>query len=692
MRYCWEDSSLDREGMLFIRQGQQVDISCKTLECIGYLLENRHRVVGYDELIRRIWGHDSIGNNQLCQVILAARRVLGDNGRTQRLIRTAPGLGYRWVGPAIEVDDLTLLSQPPLSTTETVRASAPLATSDPCEVRQAVVTTIPTDPLDTVVESDKALPARALRGKSTRFLIVALLFTAAMILLGIGYATMRPMRGQLPPAAAISPNAKNFSELEGKLAAGKLEDVRESLAVLPPQMANSLDAKLLEIRLDILRGRYDEASTKIDALSLRVRQPKDSIWLARVLTLKSQNDMRLEKSGSETIKSAQQAIDVLQSLGDSVPARELGDALGARGSALSRSGRTDEAMHDMVKARDLYLSIDDQESAALIASNLARILMRTGRLHEALETLVATWITLKANERPIDSIFTLNTISRIQAELLHWDAALTSNNNALRILRTVPNTDRRERVLMVRVFLLTQKGRLNEARAHLEEAKSNEHGTDGVSPPIEAMYHLESGDPDRALQTLRSSKRPIQPDYNFNPMLEDKEGLLLLWIMATQAKAAAGDPVPALPATQYAALATPKTAAGQIARGRWLWARGEQQAAEAQLRLALQEARRMGQTYRMMLASETLIGILLERGDIEAAQVALDDLRAQDPMHVDRDYRISLLDLKIALSHGEPERIRKSYQKSRMLAGERQIPGDIVERYRAAISSVSAKR
>jgi DNA-binding winged helix-turn-helix (wHTH) protein len=58
MQYRWDDYSLNREGALLTRLGQQVDASRKVLDCISYLLEHRDRVVGHDELMHKMWGHD----------------------------------------------------------------------------------------------------------------------------------------------------------------------------------------------------------------------------------------------------------------------------------------------------------------------------------------------------------------------------------------------------------------------------------------------------------------------------------------------------------------------------------------------------------------------------------------------------------------------------------------------------------
>ena len=129
MQYRWDDFTLDRAGSLLTRRGEQIDVTRKVLDCICYLVEQRHRVVSHDELIRRLWGHDNVTNHQLAQVVLSARRTLGDDGQAQRLIRTMPGLGYRWVSAVSEgTDTVALAAEEPVpmatAATEQDRAAA----------------------------------------------------------------------------------------------------------------------------------------------------------------------------------------------------------------------------------------------------------------------------------------------------------------------------------------------------------------------------------------------------------------------------------------------------------------------------------------------------------------------------------------------------------------------------------------
>ena len=115
MQYRWSDFSLDRKGASLTRAGRRVEVSRRVLDCIDHLLERRDRVVGYDELIFAIWGHHEVSNHQLSQIVLQARKAIGDDGQAQHSIRTIPGIGYRWVAilrPSEEQTEPAITPQP----------------------------------------------------------------------------------------------------------------------------------------------------------------------------------------------------------------------------------------------------------------------------------------------------------------------------------------------------------------------------------------------------------------------------------------------------------------------------------------------------------------------------------------------------------------------------------------------------
>ena len=97
--YRFGDFTLDAACRELRRGGAPVELSSKPFSCVLYLIENRHRVVDRDELMRAVWGHVHLTESVLGQAIRQARQVLGDSGEDQQVIKTVRGFGYRWAAP-----------------------------------------------------------------------------------------------------------------------------------------------------------------------------------------------------------------------------------------------------------------------------------------------------------------------------------------------------------------------------------------------------------------------------------------------------------------------------------------------------------------------------------------------------------------------------------------------------------------
>ena len=70
----------------------------QVLSLLFHLVENRDRLVSKDELVATIWGGRAISDSAISSRIKSARKLLGDDGEAQRLIRTVHGKGFRFVG------------------------------------------------------------------------------------------------------------------------------------------------------------------------------------------------------------------------------------------------------------------------------------------------------------------------------------------------------------------------------------------------------------------------------------------------------------------------------------------------------------------------------------------------------------------------------------------------------------------
>jgi DNA-binding winged helix-turn-helix (wHTH) protein/pimeloyl-ACP methyl ester carboxylesterase len=111
--YVFGTCEVDPARFELRRGGAVIHVQPQVFGVLRYLLEHRHRVVPKAELLDAVWGDRYVSDATLCSRIKAARRAIGDDGASQRLIATVHGVGYRFVGDAAEpTTDGTLPSQP----------------------------------------------------------------------------------------------------------------------------------------------------------------------------------------------------------------------------------------------------------------------------------------------------------------------------------------------------------------------------------------------------------------------------------------------------------------------------------------------------------------------------------------------------------------------------------------------------
>lgn len=106
MLYLFEHFVLDDERRELRTDSSKVlPVGPQVFDLLVYLIKNRERVVSKDDLISSVWGGRIVSNSTLDSHINAARKVLDDSGKEQRLIRTAARKGIRFVGQVIEKAD-----------------------------------------------------------------------------------------------------------------------------------------------------------------------------------------------------------------------------------------------------------------------------------------------------------------------------------------------------------------------------------------------------------------------------------------------------------------------------------------------------------------------------------------------------------------------------------------------------------
>lgn len=79
------------------RGGVSVPVEPEVFEVVRILVERQVDLVTKEDLLDLLWGTRFVRESSLTSRIKQARRVLGENGRTQRVIAAVHGRGYRFV-------------------------------------------------------------------------------------------------------------------------------------------------------------------------------------------------------------------------------------------------------------------------------------------------------------------------------------------------------------------------------------------------------------------------------------------------------------------------------------------------------------------------------------------------------------------------------------------------------------------
>ena len=102
MRYIFDDYAIDTDRRELHRGADVIAVAPQVFDLLDYLIRNRERVVSKDDLIKVIWNGRSVSDAALATRLNIARSTIGDSGDEQRLIRTLPRKGFRFVGQVQE--------------------------------------------------------------------------------------------------------------------------------------------------------------------------------------------------------------------------------------------------------------------------------------------------------------------------------------------------------------------------------------------------------------------------------------------------------------------------------------------------------------------------------------------------------------------------------------------------------------
>jgi DNA-binding winged helix-turn-helix (wHTH) protein/Tol biopolymer transport system component len=100
----------EREHRL-LRAGEQIHLQPQVFRLLLYLVRNRDRVVEKDDILREVWDSAAVTDNSLTRAISLLRKILDDDTRDSRAIRTVSSIGYQFVCAVEQAEDCAASSK-----------------------------------------------------------------------------------------------------------------------------------------------------------------------------------------------------------------------------------------------------------------------------------------------------------------------------------------------------------------------------------------------------------------------------------------------------------------------------------------------------------------------------------------------------------------------------------------------------
>lgn len=107
MLYRAGNIEIDTVNFHLSDNGDPIAVEPQVFDLIVYLITNRDRLVTRLEIFDNLWSGRIVSDTSLSNHIKSARKVLGDDGQKQQVIKTHHGRGYQFVANTKEVDGKT---------------------------------------------------------------------------------------------------------------------------------------------------------------------------------------------------------------------------------------------------------------------------------------------------------------------------------------------------------------------------------------------------------------------------------------------------------------------------------------------------------------------------------------------------------------------------------------------------------
>ena len=112
MIFVFEDYQLDTQTLELKQNDQILAVEPQVFLLLQVLIENRQKVLSKDQLIDLIWQGKPLSNSVVSSRIKSTRKAIGDDGKTQKFIKTIHGRGFRFVGTVSVIGEPLQVAEP----------------------------------------------------------------------------------------------------------------------------------------------------------------------------------------------------------------------------------------------------------------------------------------------------------------------------------------------------------------------------------------------------------------------------------------------------------------------------------------------------------------------------------------------------------------------------------------------------
>ncbi|MEO7013344.1 MAG: winged helix-turn-helix domain-containing protein [Dokdonella sp.] len=473
----------------------------------------------------------------------------------------------------------------------------------------------------------------------------------------------------------------------------QFEDALLQLSSMPESARKQPEVGLLQIRLDLERGRYLEARNGSERWLRDLDPAAQPVTVGRFRMTRAMAMQRLGDPG--WIPIASEVVDLLKNAGAS---SDLASALRLRGIAAFATDRATDAATDLLRARKMFLEVGDELGAARITNTMGQMAYRENREADAISLFNDSAGVLEAYGAMSDLIANLSDVASMQVDHAQWADALATTDQLRKLLQTAGGGSDRERnvYLEIRGSALRDSGRLEEALALLDERERAVHQEENENNPDRAATsELVLFTMDRAqLELLRNRwdqasataakgmKVALELMRKTGAANREYAEVMLSVLVAAQAGPqpwAVSAPMPVLSSEQLEILRAADSISGILARAYWNARQHRISDAEEDYRKAMAiEMDASGTRGRLRGAHIAYIEFLLARNRVLEASQLLDQLFVRSPRLDERDYGMAQIVLRVRMAQGDERGARTAARQLLALAGERRIPEDLM--------------